>query len=139
MKNLSLALVCLMFVGLACSNFGGANNSVSTKPLTVDELSASKEKNPQEFATKYNGKKLIVVGEVLQVPFTYPGAYETLGYQTVLLTDKTGSVVNCKVTEAEGEKFKDVKKGDIATVTGTMKAGENTMDLEGCSKFTMQK
>ncbi|HUR98892.1 MAG TPA: hypothetical protein VMZ26_12570 [Pyrinomonadaceae bacterium] len=135
MKNIGLVLVFLLLSGLACGKFG-ASKSTSTSPLTVGELGALKDKNPTELAAKYNGKKVIVVGEVLQVPFTYPGAYETFGYQSILLTDHHGSAVDCQVTEAEAAKFKDLKIDDVVTVTGTFKYEKSTMDIEGCSKAT---
>jgi len=139
MKNIGLALVFLAFCGLACSKFGADNSSSATTPLTVDELDSLKEKTPAELTAKYNGKKVIVVGVVRKLPYTYPGAYETFGYQDVTLEGNKSGLIDCQVTEAEGAKFKDVKEGDIITVTGTFKYEKLTMDLENCAKATAPK
>lgn len=139
MKNIGLILLSLAFCGLACSNFGAGNSASTTAPVTVDELNSLKEQKPAELTSKYNGKKIIVVGVVSKLPFTYPGAYETFGYQDVTLAGNKAGLVDCQVTEAEGAKFKDVKEGDVVTVTGTFKYEKLTMDLENCTKATAPK
>ena len=137
MKNLAILPALLLFV-LACGNL--TQKSETDKPLTVDEIRSIQKDKPEEFKTKYLGKKIILVGKVTTLPFDYPGAYETFGYQNVMLSgDGSARPVNCQVTEAEGAKFKGVKADDVVTVTGTVKAGEFTMDLENCSKYSTQK
>jgi hypothetical protein len=139
MKNIGLVILFLALCGLACSKFGADNSTSTTTPLTVDELDALKEKKPDELTAKYNGKKVIVVGVVRKLPYTYPGAYETFGYQDVTLEGNKSGLIDCQVTEAEGAKFKDVKEGDVITVTGTFKYEKLTMDIEGCTKATAAK
>jgi hypothetical protein len=123
---------------LACG--GAADKSDPNKPITIDEIRATQKDKPDEFKTKYLGKKVVLVGKVLKLPATYPGAFDSTGHQPLMLSG-SGDVrgVNCDVTEAEFAKFKDVKEGDVVTVTGTVKAGESTMDLENCSKYTVAK
>ncbi len=139
MKNIGLVILFLALCGLACSKFGADNSTSTTTPLTVDELDALKENEPDELTAKYNGKKVIVVGVVRKLPYTYPGAYETFGYQDVTLEGNKSGLIDCQVTEAEGAKFKDVKEGDVITVTGTFKYEKLTMDIEGCTKATAAK
>jgi hypothetical protein len=137
MKNI-LVLPAFLFLVLACGNL--SQKSETDKPLTVDEIRAIQKDKPEDFKTKYLGKKIILVGKVVTLPYTYAGAYETFGYQNVLLSGNGDArPVNCQVTEAEGAKFKDVKADDVVTVTGTVKAGEFTMDLENCSKYALPK
>jgi hypothetical protein len=132
MSNIFLITALLALTGL-CGLVDG--DSTANKPLTVDELRGIQKDKPEEFKAKYDGKKVVVVGRVSALPFDYPGAYETLGYQVVRL-EANGDFrsVECQVTEAEGTKFKGMKVGDVATVTGTVKANEVTMDLLLCSK-----
>ena len=137
MKNLALLPMCMVFL-LACG--GGGEKSDPNKPVTVDEIRATQKDKPDDFKTKYLGKKVVLVGKVFKLPATYPGAFDTFGHQDIMLSgsgDARG--VNCQVTEAEFAKFKDIKEGDVVTVTGTVKAGESTMDLENCSKHTAAK
>ena len=136
MTKIGLILI-LLSIASACGNAGVGNTASVDKPLTVDELRGIQKDKPDEFKSKYLGKKVTVVGKASDLPSDTPGAYETFGYQIVRLQG-TGDVrsIECQVTEAEGAKFKDVKKDDVVTVTGTVKAGESTMDLTGCSKAT---
>ncbi len=136
MKSIALILTLLAFIS-ACGNATGDGASAA-KPLTVDELDALKGK-PDELTAKYNGKKVVVVGAVKKLPYTYPGAYETFGYQDLTLTGNKAGLVDCQITEAEAPKFKDVKEGDVVTVTGTFKYEKLTMDLENCTKATAPK
>lgn len=136
MTKIGLILILLSLVS-ACGSAGGGGTASADKPLTVDELRTIQKDKPDEFKTKYLGKKVMVVGKVSDLPSDVPGSYQTLGYQVVRLQGN-GDVrsIECQVTEAEGAKFKEVKKDDVVTVTGTVKAGEFTMDLQGCSKAT---
>lgn len=120
----------------ACGGTSGGTDAAD-KPLTVDELRGIQKDKPDEFKSKYLGKKVTVVGKASDLPSDTPGAYSTFGYQIVRL-QPSGDFrsIECQVSEAEGAKFKDVKSGDVVTVTGTVKAGESTMDLTGCSKAT---
>jgi hypothetical protein len=139
MKTYAL-LTLTFFLMAACGGTSGGGGASTDKPLTVDELRGIQKDKPDEFKTKYLGKKVTVVGKASDLPSDTPGAYTTFGYQIVRLQG-TGDVrsIECQVTEAEGAKFKDVKAGDVVTVTGTVKAGESTMDLTGCSKATAAK
>lgn len=129
-----------IFVFLTFASACGVSvgDSAASKPLTVDELEALKTKS-DELVSKYQGKKILVVGAVEKLPYTFPGAYETFGYQDLTLAGDKAGLIDCQVTEAEGAKFKDVKKGDVVTVTGTFKYEKLTMDLENCTKAVSAK
>ena len=129
-----LVLTLVLLIGCGGTSGGGASTD---KPLTVDELRGIQKDKPEEFKSKYLGKKVTVVGKASDLPSDTPGAYTTFGYQIVRL-QPSGDFrsIECQVSETEGAKFKDVKAGDVVTVTGTVKAGESTMDLQNCSKAT---
>jgi RecJ-like exonuclease len=138
MKNIALIVSLLLCVSACGKTGGGGGAADASKPLTVDELTDLKEKKPDELTSKYNGKNVMVVGKVMKLPNTFPGAYETFGFQDITLEGKSG-LVDCQVTEAEGAKFKDAKVGDVVTVTGTLKYEKLTIDLENCTKATAQE
>lgn len=132
----SFCILALVAFAISCGFSIG--DTASSKPLTVDELEAVKA-NPDELASKYNGKKITVVGSVNQTLPDYPGAYDLFGHLTLFLTGSKAGILGCQVSEAEGLNLKSLKKGDVVVVTGTFRYEKLTMVLENCTKATSPK
>jgi hypothetical protein len=135
MKNIALVLS-FTILTMACGSIAG---DTSPKPVTVAELDALKKDKPDEFKSKYAGKKIVLVGEKTGFWSDDPELYKSSGYYGLTLRGKEGAPVECLVKLAEAEKFKGVKDGDVLTVTGNLKVNEYSMEIEDCTKFTAPK
>lgn len=135
MKSTALVLT-LAVLATACGNIAGDSGP---KAVTVTELNVLKKEKPEEFNSKYAGKKVVLVGEKTGFWSDDPELYKATGHYGLTLSGKEGFPVECLVKLAEAEKFKGVKDGDVLTVTGSLKVNEYSMEIEDCTKFTVPK
>ena len=135
MKNLALGFALVVFTQ-ACASIAGDS---MPKAITVTDLNILKKGKPEEFNSKYAGKKIVVVGAKTGYWSDDPEAFQSLGHQSVILGGKEGQPVECLVKLPNASKFKGMKDGDMLTVTGNLKVDEGSMELEDCDKFTAPK
>lgn len=135
MKNIALVLG-LAILAAGCGSMVGDSGP---KAITVTELNVLKKEKPEEFNSKYAGKKIVLVGEKTGYWSEDPESFKPSGQYGLTLAGKEGWPVECLVKLANADKFKGVKDGDVLTVTGTLKVNEASMEIEDCTKFSAPK